>query len=100
MNEGEAEEMINVTFDIDGKTVDSQEEIVAPSETETVSSSLTFNEAGTYTISVGDTSTDIDVTATTDTTGGDQVPGFGGFCRDDSSSHRSLCTSSDMTAIR
>ncbi len=70
-NDGGVTENVTVPFTVDGETVDEQEVTLEPGETVTLSTTTTFDEAGTYTIGAADETKDVTVG------NGDGLPGFG-----------------------
>lgn len=60
-NDGAQTETIPVTFTVDGEPIDEQEVTLDPGEETTVTTSTTFDEAGTYTVGVGGETTEIAV---------------------------------------
>ncbi|ELZ11658.1 hypothetical protein C479_06372 [Halovivax asiaticus JCM 14624] len=73
-NDGEGPETVTVPFVVDGGVVDERTVTLAAGETRTLSTSVTFDEPGTRTVSVGDRGATIDVA---DGTLGSFLPGFG-----------------------
>ncbi|MDF9745973.1 CARDB domain-containing protein [Natrinema salsiterrestre] len=71
-NDGERTITTEIPFLIDGETVDEQDVTLEPGETATLSTTATVDEAGTYTVGVGDRSTEMTISD-----GGDRMPGFG-----------------------
>jgi len=70
-NDGGVTENVTVPFTVDGETVDEKEVSLEPGETVSLSTTTTFDEAGTYTIGAADETKDVTVG------NGDGLPGFG-----------------------
>jgi len=70
-NDGGVTKNATVPFTVDGETVDEKQVSLDPGETVTLSTTTTFDEAGTYTIGAADQTKDVTVG------NGDGLPGFG-----------------------
>ena len=70
-NDGGLTENVTVPFTVDGETVDEQTVSLEPGETATLSTTVSFDEAGTYTVGTANETTDMTVGS------GDGLPGFG-----------------------
>jgi hypothetical protein len=74
-NDGAVAGNFTVPFTVDGETVDERDVMLEPGETTTVSTTVTFDEAGTYTVGAANTTTEL--TVDDGSTISDRMPGFG-----------------------
>lgn len=71
-NDGERTVTTEIPFLVDGETIDEQEVTLEPGETTTLTTTTTFDEAGTYTVEAGDQTAAVTVDGS-----GNAMPGFG-----------------------
>lgn len=71
-NYGESNETYPVRFTVDGETVDEQDLMLEPGENTTVSTSIEFDETGTYTVGIVDATKEVTVSEEDD-----EMVGFG-----------------------
>lgn len=71
-NDGVLAGNFTVPFTVDGETVDEQNVTLEPGETTTLSTTVTFDDAGTYTVGAANATTDVTVEEADD-----EMPGFG-----------------------